>query len=85
MKLKGVPWHSAFADDSTVQQAVEEAGDEDFRLSLSQLANNRQERSARCTIPEDQTQSSLHGRCVFIIKHISSVSASFRPTVVKCS
>lgn len=24
--LRSVPWHSTFADDSTIQQAVEEAG-----------------------------------------------------------
>lgn len=44
--MEGLPWHAALADDSTVEQAVQQAGDQDFRLSLSQLANHREEHAA---------------------------------------
>lgn len=62
--MRGVPWHAALADDSTVEQAVQQAGDQDVRLSLSQLANHRQEHSARRGIPEEQTKP-FHVGAVF--------------------
>lgn len=45
-KLRAVPGLSIFANNSTVQQAVEEAAHQDVRLTVSQLANDREHLSA---------------------------------------
>lgn len=55
-----VPGLSIFADDSTVQQAEENAAHQDVRLTLSQLANDREHLSAWCSIPEKHTQPCKH-------------------------
>lgn len=52
LKVRCVPGLPTFADDSTVQQAVQEAAHQDIRLSVSQLANNRQQLSAWSCIPD---------------------------------
>lgn len=44
-----------FADDATVEQAVKEAGHQDGGLTFSQLGNDREQLSARCSIPEKYT------------------------------
>lgn len=44
--VRAVPGLSSFANDSTIQQALEEAGHQDVWLGVSQLANNREELSA---------------------------------------
>lgn len=56
----GVPWLATFADDGAVQQAVEEAGHQDVRLTVSQLSDDREELSARCSIPEKHTHSHVN-------------------------
>lgn len=56
LKLRAVPGLSSFADEATVQQAVEEAGHQYVRLSVSQLGNNREQLSARRSIPEKHTE-----------------------------
>lgn len=55
-----VPWLSTFADDAAVEQAVEEAGHQDVRLTLSQLSDDREELSARCSIPEKHTHNHVN-------------------------
>lgn len=60
IKLKAVPGLSTFADDSTVQQAVEEAGHQDVRLTFSQLGNDREELPAWRSIPEKHTHTHTH-------------------------
>lgn len=54
---RAVPGLSCFADEATVQQAVEEAGHQDVRLSVSQLGNDREQLSARRSIPDKHTDS----------------------------
>lgn len=54
-QFRAVPWLSIFADDSTVQQAVEEAGHQDDRLTLGQLGNDREQLSAGCSISVKHT------------------------------
>lgn len=46
IKCRAVPGLSIFADNSTVEQAVEKAAHQDVRLTVSQLANNREYLSA---------------------------------------
>ena len=55
-----VPWLSIFADDATVQQAVEEVGHQDVGLTVSQLSDDGEELSARCSIPEKNTHTHTH-------------------------
>lgn len=60
VKFKVIPGLSNPADDATVQQAVEEAGHQDVRLTVSQLGNNGEELPAGCSIPEKHTQPCKH-------------------------
>ena len=59
IKFRGTPRLSSFVDHSTVEEGVEETGDQDVRLTVSQLANDREELSAGCSISETHTHSQV--------------------------